>query len=270
MKLYAISDLHLNHPINREALLQLPSFRDDWLVLAGDVADTRDVLETALQLLTKRFARIIWVPGNHDLWTDRDGLGGVEKYNHLVSLCREYGVDTPEDPYPVWPAATQRTVLAPLFTLYDYSFHPEEISDDQAVAWAAAAGIVCADEHYLRPDPYASRIDWCVDRCKNSEKRLEAECDGQTKTVLINHWPLLRQLARLPLIPRFMVWCGTTRTEQWARRFNASVMIHGHLHIRSSRTIGPVRVEEVSLGYPRQWAQQRGVSSYLRQILPES
>ena len=30
-------------------------------------------------------------------------LRGEDRYQHLVALCRELGVITPEDPYPVWP-----------------------------------------------------------------------------------------------------------------------------------------------------------------------
>ena len=40
MKLYAISDLHLNHKTNRQALRDMPYFHEDWLMVAGDVADS--------------------------------------------------------------------------------------------------------------------------------------------------------------------------------------------------------------------------------------
>jgi hypothetical protein len=85
--------------------------------------------------------------------------------------------------------------------------------------------------------------------------------------ILVNHFPLRRELAVLPRIPRFAVWCGTRLTEQWHRRFNVEAVIYGHLHLRSSRTIDGVRFEEVSLGYPRQWDPSRGVEHYLRRIL---
>jgi 3',5'-cyclic AMP phosphodiesterase CpdA len=69
MKLFAISDLHLANKPNRDALLNLPSHKDDWLVLAGDIGETFEHLKFALSILTHRFKQIIWVPGNHDLWT---------------------------------------------------------------------------------------------------------------------------------------------------------------------------------------------------------
>ena len=36
MRLLAISDLHLGHRLNREALATIGSFPDDWLIVAGD------------------------------------------------------------------------------------------------------------------------------------------------------------------------------------------------------------------------------------------
>ena len=85
--------------------------------------------------------------------------------------------------------------------------------------------------------------------------------------ILVNHFPLRADLAVLPRIPRFRVWCGTRLTEDWHRRFNVEAVIYGHLHLRASHTIDGVRFEEVSLGYPRQWDQRRGIGPYLKRIL---
>ena len=69
MRLLAISDLHLGHPVNREAFPTIGSSRDDWLILAGDVGEDEKHIAMAFEYLTRRFARLIWVPGNHELWT---------------------------------------------------------------------------------------------------------------------------------------------------------------------------------------------------------
>jgi len=47
MKLFAISDLHLNHKVNRLALEALPPQHDDWLIIAGD-ATFAGVLDVSL------------------------------------------------------------------------------------------------------------------------------------------------------------------------------------------------------------------------------
>jgi 3',5'-cyclic AMP phosphodiesterase CpdA len=140
MKLYAISDLHLGYKINRPALATLPPHLEDWLILVGDLGETTGHLRYALSLLTSRFAQLLWVPGNHDLWTlpsfssEEDRLHGEKKYHRLVSICRDYDVLTPEDPYALWPGEGD-LLLAPLFLLYDYSFRPSEIPEEKAVVW---------------------------------------------------------------------------------------------------------------------------------------
>ena len=270
MKLYAISDLHVGYKANRDALYDLASYPDDWLILGGDIGETAEQLDFVLARLTPRFATLLWVPGNHELWTlsdDRPELRGEDKYQHLVSLCRRYGVLTPEDPYPVWPGAGRPCVLAPLFLLYDYSFRPDHVAQENAVSWAMESGILCTDEARLHHDPYPSRRAWCEQRCHLTASRL-AEIPEAYSTVLINHFPLRRDVVRLSRIPRFSIWCGTRRTEDWHLRFRALVVVSGHLHMRATDWRDGVRFEEVSLGYPRHWKPERGLTGYLREILP--
>ena len=269
MKLFAISDLHLALPANRLGLQQLPAQPEDWLILGGDVGETLAQLEFALATLTPRFAQLLWVPGNHELWTlaSESELRGQGRYQRLVELCRSYGCLTPEDPYPHWKGEGAPCVIAPLFLLYDYSFRPPEISREQALDWAIESGVLCSDEMVLFPDPYPTRDAWCAARCELTERRLEA-LGPDVRTVLVNHFPLLQAHAVLPRIPRFSLWCGTTRTEDWHRRFHAVAVVSGHLHLRATRWEQGVRFEEVSLGYAGQWNHQAGVKAYLREILP--
>jgi hypothetical protein len=100
-----------------------------------------------------------------------------------------------------------------------------------------------------------------------TELRLK-NCGNDIPTVLINHFPLREDLSHLPRIPRFSLWCGTRRTEDWHLRFNATVVVSGHLHIRSTSHRDGVRFEEVSLGYPKQWINSTTLDRCVRQILP--
>ncbi len=269
MQLYAISDLHLAYEANRQALTAMPPHPDDWLIVAGDVGENEAHLKFALHILTQRFARVLWAPGNHDLWTmpnKANDLRGEAKYQRFVAICRTYNVLTPEDPYVAWPGAGPSYWLAPLFLLYDYSFRPDHVSAEEALAWAAQEDILCADEALLHPDPYPTRAAWCAARCDVTEQRLHA-LDG-VPLILINHFPLRQDLAILPRIPRFSLWCGTRRTTDWHLRFAAQVVIYGHLHIPATHWRDGVRFEEVSFGYPQQRLAGRPIESYLRKILP--
>lgn len=270
-KLYAISDLHLEHEANREVLGQIEPHPDDWLILAGDVGERLSHLQFAFTALAAKFAKLIWVPGNHELWTlpsGDGGLRGVARYEKLVALSRSHGVLTPEDPYPVASFCGETVRIAPLFLLYDYSFRPPSVALPDAVNWAAETDVVCTDELLLHSDPYPGKVQWCHDRCRMTERRLSHHWD-HLPTILINHFPLRESLVNLPSLPRFSLWCGTRLTENWHKRFNVRTAVFGHLHMRSSSRVDGTRFEEVSFGYPSQWNGRRTIQECLRQILPE-
>lgn len=268
MRLLAISDLHVRHSENRDSLAELKDHGDDWLILGGDICETAAELGEVLDMMTERFARVFWVPGNHELWSISAGESrGAAKYRDLVETCRVRGVVTPEDPFVLWPGPGGPHYIALLFLLYDYSFRPAHIPLSQALDWARETGVVCADELYLHPDPYPSREAWCAARCALHQPQLE-QAAREAPLVLVNHFPMRQELAYVPLYPRFSLWCGTTRTESWHRRYRASVVVTGHLHMPSTCWIDGVRFEEVSFGYPRQRRRRGGIESCLREILP--
>ncbi len=253
----AISDLHISYEENRRFTASLaPTTDDDWLLVAGDIAEQFADIEWALSILADRFSTVVWAPGNHELWTPREDpvqLRGVERYQHLVSLCRELGVHTPEDPYPVWRGPGGPVTVAPLFVGYDYSFLPPGTHNSQeALTLAYQTGVVCTDEFLLHPDPYPNRAAWCAARVADTERRL-SDCDPTLPTVLINHYPLVREPTRVLRYPEFAQWCGTTRTADWHLRFRAAAVVYGHLHIPRVSWHDGVRFEEVSVGYPREW-----------------
>jgi 3',5'-cyclic AMP phosphodiesterase CpdA len=268
----AISDLHVAYPENREIVQGLrPESEDDWLLVAGDVGELFADIEWALRLLSERFAKVVWVPGNHELWTVRDDpvrARGAERYRLLVEMCRGLGVVTPEDPYLVYDGPGGPVTIAPLFLLYDYTFRPPDLSKEEAMAWAHETGIVCTDEFVLHPDPHPTRDAWCRARLRETEIRLDARDPG-LPTVLINHFPLVRQPTDILRYPQFAQWCGTVETADWHLRYNAATVVYGHLHIPRTTWYDGVRFEEVSLGYPRE-RRMYGVdgAKALRCVLP--
>lgn len=239
--------------------------------MAGDVAERTDTIEWALGTLSTRFATVVWAPGNHELWTlstDPIPLRGEARYRYLVSMCQRLGVVTPEDPYPVWNGPDGPLVIAPLFLLYDYSFRPDGAATKaEALDVAYETGIVCSDEAVLYPDPYPSRDAWCHARVAATERRLAALPAG-TRTVLVNHFPLIREPTRVLRYPEFAQWCGTDQTADWHRRFGAVTVVYGHLHIPGTTWHDGVRFEEVSFGYPEELTERPDRPRALRRIFP--
>jgi 3',5'-cyclic AMP phosphodiesterase CpdA len=268
----AISDLHVAYPENREITAGLrPGSDADWLLVAGDLGDVYADVEWALRTLAGRFARVVWVPGNHELWTPPDDpvqTRGEERYRQLVDLCRSLGVVTPEDPYPTWDGPGGPVTIAPLFLLYDYTFRPKGCATkEEGLAYAYKTGVVCRDEFVLHPDPWPSREAWCRARVAETERRL-ADRPGGLPTVLVNHFPLIREPTDVLWYPEFAQWCGTELTADWHKRFEAVAVVYGHLHIPRTIHKDGVPFEEVSLGYPREWQRRATTPGQLRRILP--
>ncbi|MDT5043342.1 MAG: hypothetical protein QOE51_4327 [Actinoplanes sp.] len=269
--LLAVSDLHISYGENRAVVDRIrPRSEDDWLIVAGDVGELFDGIAWALGLLRNRFAKVIWAPGNHELWThptDPVQLRGDERYRALVELCRKLDVVTPEDAYPTWTGPSGPVIVAPLFVLYDYSWlAPGATTRAESLQLAYDAGVVCTDEMLLFPDPYPDRAAWCAARLAETEKRLAA-INLATPTVLVSHWPLRREPTEVMWHPEFAQWCGTDCTADWHLRFRAIAAVYGHLHIPRTTSYDGVRFEEVSLGYPREWSQRGGDPQPVRLIL---
>ncbi|MFR9755003.1 metallophosphoesterase family protein [Streptomyces sp. TR06-5] len=270
--LLAISDLHVRHRENREILDGLrPHSERDWLLVAGDVGETFDDIVRTMELLSRRFARVVWVPGNHELWTvpnDPVQLRGEERYRHLVDTLRGLDVLTPEDPYPVWEGLGGPVAVVPMFLLYDYTFRPPGThSKDEALEAAYDAGVVATDEFLLHHEPHAGRDGWCRSRLAYTRDRLE-RLDPDLPTVLVNHFPLVREPTRVLHYPEFALWCGTEATADWHVRYRAAAVVHGHLHIPRTLVHDGVPHQEVSLGYPREWRSRPAPPAGLHRVLP--
>ena len=269
LRLWAISDLHLSHRANREVFESFPAHPGDWLLVAGDTGDGWKRLDACLEHLAGKYRQVVWVPGNHDLWSAAAGEGSGEPrgealYQRLVAIARRHRVITPEDPWPVFPHPDGDLLIVPLFLLYDYSFRPAGVRREDVIAWARERRSVCADEVFLHPAPHADRAAWCAARCRQAAARLAAA--PALPKVLVNHFPLRAELAVVPRAPRFSPWCGTVRTRDWHRRFAAAAVLYGHLHRRGTQWIDGVPFQEVSLGYPGQWDSARGIGACLHEV----
>jgi len=66
-QLLAISDLHISYPENRRLVEELRGGEEDWLIVAGDIAETVEDIRWTLGTLAGRFRKVLWAPGNHDL-----------------------------------------------------------------------------------------------------------------------------------------------------------------------------------------------------------
>jgi len=70
MRVFAVSDIHVDYAENLEWILALDEkeYADDILILAGDVTDKMALLEQVFVSLAASLRAVLFVPGNHELW----------------------------------------------------------------------------------------------------------------------------------------------------------------------------------------------------------
>ena len=64
-RIFAISDIHVDIPENLRLVesWSASEYRNDVLIVAGDVTDNLSLLKTVLQSLTQKFLKVCYVPG---------------------------------------------------------------------------------------------------------------------------------------------------------------------------------------------------------------
>ncbi|HET7795385.1 MAG TPA: metallophosphoesterase [Rhizobacter sp.] len=130
MRVFAISDLHVDYEPNAQWVQQLSmgEYLDDVLIVAGDVSDRSARVAACLETLARRFWRVLFIPGNHDLWVRHDapGLDSFGKFEQLKHLVRNAGASM--DVFHHGDLS-----IVPLLGWYDSSFG--EPGEDLRLAW---------------------------------------------------------------------------------------------------------------------------------------
>ena len=97
MRIYAISDLHVDFNVNMQWVegLSFSEYVDGILIVAGDLSDNTEDIKRSLYILRGKFQNVFFVPGNHDLWTVRDRpLDSLSKFRRILKICRELDIET--------------------------------------------------------------------------------------------------------------------------------------------------------------------------------
>ena len=90
-----MSEIHVDYKINANwiANVSVTDYRDDVLILAGDVTDSLPLFDWCLRTLVARFKRVLFVPGNHDLWVVREGIEktSLQKFQEVAAVVQSSG-----------------------------------------------------------------------------------------------------------------------------------------------------------------------------------
>src|SRR5580658_1181760 len=119
MRVFALSDIHIDYDVNAKwiANLSIAEYQDDVLILAGDVTDIRRLLDWCLTALGRRFKKVLFVPGNHDLWVIREDRekNSLQKFDDVCAVVESSGAS-------MQPFRARGLSIIPLLGWYDYSF----------------------------------------------------------------------------------------------------------------------------------------------------
>jgi len=282
-RLWAMSDVHTDTKENLDFISRLDplAFRSDGLIVAGDVSDDMSIVRLTLRSLRSKFARVFFVPGNHELWVGRrrsDGCAdSLQKLAALEQLCAEEGVDAHPSRLVVSSGRAGAQVnlwVIPLLSWHSPDFDTEAEIDAR---WTGipAADQVCGDYFQCKWPPPLKQQDGSVSGrldSMNDERLSEAPLAGDDReklaalfesgtrdpgdiVVSFSHF-----LPRIELTPekRYLYFpclnkfVGSLALGARVSRLHPDIHVFGHTHFGWDQELDGVRYLSPPVGYPRE------------------
>jgi predicted phosphodiesterase len=236
MKIFALSAIHIDYKENRKWLMNLSAqeYLNDVLLLAGDISDVTQLLELAFLELKKRFRMVLFVPGNHDLWTYRNNNGNsLAHFDFIKNLAHHHGILM--GPVDIGPIS-----IVPLYGWYDYSFG--DPGDELISIWRDYFACTW-------PENFNERVITRHFTAMN-EQFLEA---ANQHIISFSHF-----MPRIDLMPPFIPperrilypVLGTSLLEEQIRRLGSAIHIYGHTHVNRKVLKDGVLYINNAFGYP--------------------
>jgi predicted phosphodiesterase len=237
MRVFALSDIHVDYGVNARwiADLSVADYQADVLILAGDVTHHLRMLERCLGTLVKRFRKVLFVPGNHDLWVipQDSRKNSLQKFDDVCRVVESSGAS-------MQPFRRRGMSIIPLLGWYDYSFG--QPSDELKAMWM--------DYRACRwPGGYTDK-DVAEHFATFNDKHAVPPGD---MVITYSHF-----LPRIDVMPGFIPRTskllypilGSARLDWQLRRLNATIHVYGHSHVNRNVKIDGVSYINNAFGYP--------------------
>jgi predicted phosphodiesterase len=243
MRIFALSDIHVDFEANARWLAGLSDadYRNDLLILAGDVTDALRLLAWSLDKLARCFRKVMFVPGNHELWVVRDEQerSSLQKFAAVLDVVESSGASTQ-------PFRARGVTIVPLLGWYDYSFG--EPGEALRSSWA--------DYHACRwPADYDEARVSAHFAALNRQRTEGLFIDPLQKVITFSHF-----LPRIDVMPSFIPASkrflypvlGSARLDGQLRELNSSIHVYGHSHVNRSVELDGVLYVNNAFGYPNE------------------
>lgn len=236
MRVFVISDVHIDYKSNRNWLFNISGedYKNDILILAGDISNDASLVIKAFVSLKKCFRDVFYVPGNHDLWIHKNIVrNSLDNFHLLMTIADNCGVI-------MEPVSYGRLSIVPLFGWYDYSFG--EPSDILMGIWLDYA--TCK-----WPDNFDER-----DITRLFISMNEPFLDMKNEVIIsFSHF-----MPRLDIMPSYIPQdrrilypvLGTDLLEQQIRRLKSNIHIYGHTHVNRRVVKDNTQYINNAYGYP--------------------
>ena len=246
MRIFALSDLHIDYDVNAKWVdgVSRYEFQDDVLILAGDLTDRIKLLDWCLSELVKKFKKVLFVPGNHELWVIRDAEGwdSLGKFEEVRRVVESAGA--------LLQSYSERgTRIFPLLGWYDFSFGmpserlKEMWMDFRACKWPRGYSVEAIASYFQAMN----------------EDAIQQNRDGGVaeKTITFSHF-----MPRIDLMPWYIPEdkrtlypvLGSKNLDCQLRKLDSSVHVYGHSHVNRDMEIDGVRYVNNAFGYPNETA----------------
>jgi len=209
-------------------------YKEDILILAGDITDSLIDFTLALESMKRRFKEVFFVPGNHDLWIHRNKIkDSFDCFTIIKAIAEDYGVQT-------GPAKFDDLTIVPLYGWFDYSFGEptKELyqgwQDFSACKWPEGYNEIRITNYFISLN--------------------EEFINNQSGYIIsFSHF-----LPRIDLMPRYIPgkfkWIypalGTTLLEKQIRIMGSKIHVYGHSHLNRKAVKDNTLYINNAYGYP--------------------
>ncbi|KAM5570206.1 acyl-carrier-protein phosphodiesterase PptH [Rosa sericea] len=261
LRVFVLSDLHTDYTENMKWIKNLSSvrYKNDILIVAGDVSETYKNFIMTMSLLKNKFEHVLYVPGNHDLWCRQEGeiyLDSHQKLNKVLDACRGLGVETN-------PIVLDGLGIIPLLSWYHESFDKEEeitnihiphlemaCKDFKACKWS---GELSNGDISL-----ALYFDAMNEKNQNVIKEIQNTC---SQIITFSHFVPRQELCpekRMLFYPKLPKIIGSDCLEVRIRSIHgvegsaSACHVFGHTHFCWDAVLDGIRYVQAPLAYPRE------------------
>ncbi len=238
MRIHALSDIHTDYQENYNWLENLSSsdYRDDILILAGDISDNTLLVGRTFNILKKKFKKVLYVPGNHDLWVKRNRIkDSLTCFNIIQNVAKNFGIET-------GIVKIGYLTIVPLLGWYDYSFGNPD--NELKYMWADYHACVWPDDM----DEKSATTFFLALNHDNLNIKSELIISYSHFLPRIDIMPSYIPQSKRIIYPAL----GSRLLDEQIRRLGSKIHIYGHSHVNVNVSKDGIQYINNAFGYPHE------------------